>query len=547
MNSNRRSLLAACIVSASLGVVAPAQDRARQIDERVHAYLEPMTAIGMFSGVVLVAEHGKILVERAYGLADHGAGVANTEATRFKLMSVSKTYTGVVAMQLVQRKAIGLGDPVGEYLPSWPDAWRAVTIHDLLDHTSGIPNLEVQWGGRSRQLRQGSTGPVELGTVWSAFAPSIDRPLEAPPGERFRYSNFNTVLAGLIVEFVSGRSYERFVLENLIAPAGLTSTGFDDGARHDGLAIGYFRDAAGEPVISAQDMSHIQPAGGYWASARDLFSFDRALCDDTLLDAEARRQLVTPKHGDYACCFFNRPVHGHACIQHSGGANGYVADFLRFVDDDAVVVVVSNFAFAPVMRISHDLAGILFGVEADAPVAVDADALATCAGTYAWGNDAYTVLRRSGQTLQSFDVRPGMDRVGGRLLLPLGPGRFKEATGDAVLQFETVAGNQRLRRDYGEGENLLPRVEPDVAAWSSIVGTWHPDSAPDDRVLFARADTGLSMKAGGLWPHTASVVPVSRDVAMALYSAGGGVLLRRDGDALVYHHYAGGRVVMRRQ
>jgi CubicO group peptidase (beta-lactamase class C family) len=492
-----------------------------------------MTELGLFSGAVLVARDGAV-IEHACGMADVDAGVANTVDTRFKLMSVSKTITGVAVLQLSERERLRLEDPVAEHVVDWPKEWDAVTVHDLLDHTSGIPNLDVRWSAASRRLRD-EGGDRGLANVWRQLAPTVAQPLVAKPGTTHRYGNFNTILAGLVAETAAMRPYPELVRRRVLDPAGMTATGFDDGARHAGLAIGYFLGHDGRPTASEQNMAHIQPAGGFWSTVGDLYRFDRALRGDVLLGEEARKRLVTPrgKHTyGYACCFRNSPIHGRPCVHHSGGNNGFVADFLRFVDDDACVVVLSNYAFAPIGRVSRDLAAMLFGLDVDIPVRVPTEALEACTGTYDQGRGVYRIVRRSGNVLVALSVWPGVERVSGQMLMPLGGNRFKVAAGDAVVTFDD--GGDRRALVMGDTRITRRDQEPSGPSWT---GTWETASGEGARIT---PESGaLRLRSDALWPSSAEIVPVSDDVALALIDPTGGAVLRRQGHSLRYQTYAG--------
>src|SRR5262245_5346634 len=130
--------------SAESDPAAPSRESLRR---EVDAYLAPLVESGWFSGTVLLARGGEVLVEAAYGKADLEKDVANEPTTQFKVMSVSNSITAVTVMTLVRAKRIGLDDPVAKHLELWPAAWKDVTVHELLDHTSGIPNLEGEWAG----------------------------------------------------------------------------------------------------------------------------------------------------------------------------------------------------------------------------------------------------------------------------------------------------------------------------------------------------------------------------------------------------------------
>jgi CubicO group peptidase (beta-lactamase class C family) len=516
------------LLSSSVLCAAPQQPEATRptLLQKADAYLQPLVATQAFSGSILLARDGNVL-ERSYGLADRERGIAHTPATQCKLMSVTKSFTALAVMHLVQDGELGLDDRVGSHLPGWPKAWRDVTVHDLLDHTSGIANLEPRWVAALRDRERGLP-------VWRRLAEDLaDEPLQSLPGTKSAYSNFGYVLLGLVIEAASGRAYADYLRAAVLEPAGMTSTQVDDGSRREPLAVGYFRGKGGVPIASKQDMSRIEAAGGLFSTVQDLYRLDRALRGDAILDAEHRRRLWTPRThaGEYACGWLVTRVHGRHCLTHSGGANGYVADYLRFPDDDACVVVVSNFSYAPIGRISRDLTALLFDLPCAAPRQPGVAELAANAGAYrSPANPKRTLfVRRSGDALLLFDICDGVDRVAGRLLVPVEGGAFLMPRGDGRLVFAMPAEGQcpSVRQVSQSHAAEFLRTDTGDAAWTAAVGDY---ATQDGTARIARNDDGLDLQVAGE-PITRRLAPVSPTAAIALYDEAGGTMLRLELDA----------------
>ena len=531
-----RTVRIALLALAAAAAAAPARGEdekapPKDLRARVDAYLTGLADAGLFSGTVLIARDGKVVVEAAYGKADVAAGVANQPATQFKLMSVSKAITAVAVMRLVQDGKLGLDDPVADLLPSWPKAWRGVTVHHLLDHTSGIANIAEEWA------QAAFTGGADRGlAAWKAFAPRLaDRPLADPAGTRSSYSNFNYVLLGCVVEAASRKTYAEYLRAAVLGPAEMKRTGFDDGTRRDGLSIGYFRGKDGAPEASFQDMSGILAAGGIFSTVGDLWRLDRALRGETILSAATKKRMETPTSVSpyYACGWQLMPVRGRRCVHHSGGANGYVADLLRFPDDDACVAVQSNFAFAPIMRISDDLAGLLFGAEIPTAKRMAADTLDACAGLYRTPGRTL-LIRRSGEGLLCFDVDPRTERLGGRLLLPVADDLCLMPYGDERLRFAKPQDGRcaRVTSERTGGAMPLDRAPSLGDAWRSVVGDWPRETAGAAALRITEASGRINLNAPDAWPFDFEVVPVSETLAIAFYGPEGGTLvhLTRDAD-----------------
>lgn len=500
---------------------------------RVDRYLQPLVAARAFAGCVLLARGG-MLVRGAYGMADHEAGIANALDGRFKLMSVTKSITAVAVMRLVQAGLLSLADPVGKHLPQWPEAWREVTVHDLLDHTSGIPNLEGEWVQHG--LGSGRRGLA----AWRTFAPTLAARSLVREATTSRYGNFNFELVGAVAEAASGKPFGQLLEDEVFGPARMRETGLDVGGRVENLAKGYFLGAAG-PKSSQQDMSMIQAAGGLYSSVVDLYLLDRALREDALLQPSTREAMLTPRESTfgYACGWSTTPVLGHRCWHHSGGANGYGAEFLRFPDDDACVVVLSNYAFAPISRIGTGLAAVLFGIEQPLPVQLTAAQRGAAEGVFVdlavEGRAMF--VRGVGEHLLTFEVWPGTDRVGGQMLVPVAPGRFLVPFGSGEIAIDATGAKTVHGR--------LARAEGVRAAWAPFVGPWRGEHGTEGSGELLVRDGRMRLRTDFAWPREMEFVPLTANIACCLYTDEGGTLLRRKGEVLDWLLADGRRVLLR--
>jgi D-alanyl-D-alanine carboxypeptidase len=497
-----------------------AQNARAQLHKRVTEYLEPVAAQGLFSGAVLLARSGEVLFEGAYGVAFLGDKRPNTVTTRFKLMSISKTLTSALVMRLVQEGKMALSDRVSKHVPDWPASWSAVTLHDLLDHTSGIPYVEGEW--TAAEDRASARGKP----VWAAFAPSMKgKELLSRPGTESKYSNFNLELAGIAVEYVSGQGFRSFLGAKLLAPLGMEATGFDDGGRFPELAIGYDIGRDGEPVETTQDMSRIQAACGLYSTVGDLYKLDRALRGRALIDPALHKVMVTPRVGEMACSWVNQPMHGRPCYRHSGRMNGYSGDFLRFPEEDATVIVLSNQSFGASQRGAQDLAAILLGKKVAQPQKVDAATLQRCVGSYEMPG-GHVVMHRYGDKLAVFR---GEGQFFGAVVLPIGNGLFAEpGPGDVRLEFEAPP-SKRARRLIDGAPTTLQRTDA-AAKWKALVGVFDATPTVGKGVSLVAVGEHFALQIEG-WPPI-DVVPLSDSKALAIYEGLACTTVHRDGNSL---------------
>jgi len=296
--------------------------------EELDRRLAKMTADGLFSGAVLVARAGQPDWQRSYGLADRERRVPVDSRTRFDIGSITKDFTAVAVLQLVERGKVDLDAPMGRYLKGFrPEIAERVRVVDLLRMESGFGDIFVpEFEARRATLR----------TIDDLLALIRGFELEFEPGTNRRYSNAGYVLLGAIVEKVSGVAYADYVRDHLFRPAGM-SAAFRDAERHDpGTAIGYTRWTPEKGAL-APNLDLLEPkgspAGGIVASAGDLARFYRALRGGRLLDAERTRYLLAR---------YEAGAEAPAVRAVAGGAPGVSAVHFEDVAAGVEVVVLAN-------------------------------------------------------------------------------------------------------------------------------------------------------------------------------------------------------------
>jgi CubicO group peptidase (beta-lactamase class C family) len=349
-----RRLTVSFLLLPGLGL-APAED---EIAAKVDAAIRPRVEHDRFSGAVLIARDGKVLLRQGYGLANREHNVPNTPETRFRLGSITKQFTAMAVLILQEQGKLDVREKVKKYLADAPGAWDEVTVHHLLTHTSGIPSF-TDFPDYLKTMTQHTTAE-EL------VARFRDKPLEFPPGTRFKYSNSGYVLLGRLIEKVSDESYEGFLRRQIFTPLKMKDTGFDNPiAVIPHRAAGYAR--RGPFVVNALyiDMSIPHAAGALYSTVDDLYLWDQALDGETLIPRKSLDGMFTPEKDGYGYGWAIGRSFGRRMVGHGGGINGFATDIRRFPDDKVCVIVLSNLEAAPVAEIGDDLAAIVF----DEPVA----------------------------------------------------------------------------------------------------------------------------------------------------------------------------------
>jgi CubicO group peptidase (beta-lactamase class C family) len=292
-----------------------------------------------FAGAVLVARHGKVLLQDAWGYADRRSGTANTPATRFRIGSMNKMFTAVATLQLVEAHELALDDPIGKHLPGYPNKEVAskVTVRHLLTHTGGTGDV---FGPEFEQHRLALREHRDYLKLYGS------RGLTHEPGARFEYSNYGFVLLGALIEQVTGRSYDDYVRDHVFRRAGMTSTGsLPESVDVPNRAVGYMRSSpsGGAWVPNAETLPwRGTAAGGGYSTVGDLLRFAQALSSGTLISKATLAEATRPHQQDYGYGF---GVQGEGPLRsygHGGGAPGMNGELRVFPQLGYVVVGLSN-------------------------------------------------------------------------------------------------------------------------------------------------------------------------------------------------------------
>ncbi len=406
-------LLSATLISLTIVGSVSAQTLEQKLDE----YLKAAKNVMHFSGTALVAENGKVLFSKGYGMADIDERIPNTPTTKFLIGSVTKQFTATLIMQLVAEKKLSIEDPISKYLTDFPKATGdKVTIRHLLTHTSGIPNYTDNRAFMIRMVAAGAT-PQEI------VASFKDLPLQFEPGTAYRYSNSGYFLLGLIIEKVTGQPYDQCLHTRILKPIGMNNTGY---MNYDipMLATGYRMnsDKVNPAVKSHPSLSFA--AGGLYSTVGDLFLWDQALYGERVLSQELLKQMWTPGLDMYGFGWVIDSLYGHERIWHNGQIDGFVSNIQRFVDDSICIVFLSNNESTPEGEIAAVLSAMVLGQPYSIPVKktpakIDQTVLGDYVGAYQIGPDTYRLIIRQGDSLFS-------QRTGGaqRLIYPESKDRF---------------------------------------------------------------------------------------------------------------------------
>ncbi len=292
---------------------------------------------------VLVAQDGKILFEKGYGLADVAHHVPITPQTTFRIASVTKQFTASAILKLQEEVKLSVSDKLSKYIPDFPRG-DEVTLRYLLTHTSGIHNYADEPDFLSR---------VTNATTTEAIIAQIKKyRYDFNPGTKWNYDNSGYVLLGYIVEQVSGQSYGDFLRENFFQPLGMTNTGVY--RAHSGLpheALGYSLGTNGFERALNWDMSWSSGAGALYSTVEDLYRWNEGVFNGQVLDVASLQAAFTPVRGSkgqvnwdagYGFGWYVGHYRGLQEISHDGLISGFRSILLRMPDEKFTVDILVN-------------------------------------------------------------------------------------------------------------------------------------------------------------------------------------------------------------
>jgi len=416
---------------------------------------------------------GQVLVRKAYGTADLELGVGLEPDMVFRIGSMTKQFTAVAILMLMEQEKLGLNDPITKFLPDYPTQGRTITVEHLLTHTSGIKDYTSlpEWLPLWRK-------DMSLTELIALFK---DKPMDFEPGERWRYCNSGYVLLGAIIEKASGMSYEAFLQQAIFSPLGLKHTYYGSASRIILLRIPGYGPGSDNTFLNAEYLSMTQPyaAGSLLTNVDDLAVWNDALLSGRLIKRETLEKAWTPykfKDGTSAGYGYGWAIgeyEGHRMIIHGGGINGFLSDGILFPEDRLFVTLLTNSAIVARMpyKFSLPIAALALGKPFEPKVvSVPEKALAPLAGVYvnAWKEEFF--VRVDGARVQIYGPK-----IAWTVVLPLSPDVFFVDDGLMVrIEFKRRGRGHRShissaqRHVHEKDRNFLFVLATNLSQFSSI-------------------------------------------------------------------------------
>lgn len=340
-----------------LTTAVQAQQTADPRAGRLDQYFSTLARVGRFNGIVVVAESGKVVYQGAFGPADFATGRPNLVTSPFPIASITKVITATAVLQLAERGKLELEDPVVKHLAGFP--YPGITLKHLLSHTSGLDSYD----GYFASVLEAHPDTVFHNADVIAQMARHPQPLKSEPGQRSRYNNLNFILLALVVEAASGQSFQQYVTEHILRPAGMSHTRWSpvySGMDDPDLSIPHAFPTFYSTVRTRPDT--VAYVARYWrayrfqgfgeliSTAQDLLAFDRALSADRLLSRISQERAYTPAmlvdmsqapHG-LGWLIAQDSGLGGRIVYHGGGQLGLRVQLMRNPAHDRVIIVFDN-------------------------------------------------------------------------------------------------------------------------------------------------------------------------------------------------------------
>jgi CubicO group peptidase (beta-lactamase class C family) len=367
--------------------------QADAVDDYVKVKLTKAHIPGLSLAVV---KEGKVIKSKGYGYANLELNVPTTPNTVYQIGSLTKQFTAVAIMLLVQENKIGLDDKISKYLKDISPAWQEITVRQLLTHTSGLAMDGI--------LTTDKTFFADY-TEEEMLKSAAALPVVSAPREQFSYSNLGYNLLAMMIEKVSGKTYAEFVKERLFQPLGMTATRVNDKtAIIPNRAQGYLWIGGDLRLCEQLSPTRYMGSASLLSTALDLAKWDAALSTRAFLTDASRKAMWTPavlktgKPTDYGFGWFISSVKKHTNINHNGAINGFLANISRFVDDNLTVIVLANQSgLASTEKIATDVARLYIPAIRPAmppkhPLKISPAVYRTYAGRYEYWNNVILTL-----------------------------------------------------------------------------------------------------------------------------------------------------------
>ncbi|MFN5475430.1 MAG: serine hydrolase domain-containing protein [Sphingobacteriales bacterium] len=402
-------------------------------------YMKAEASAKQFSGTVLIMQKGKKVFERSYQYANREWKTPNTETGKYRIGSITKQFTAALILRLEEEGKLSVTDKISKYLPDYPMG-DSITIHMLLNHTSGIKNYTSIPG-----MWQSLHYKYSTDSLINTFK---NKPLDFAPGKGWNYSNSGYILLGKIIEKASGKKYLTYLREQIIQRIGLKNTDLEQrDSVYEKQVKGYSYNMGRWLPAGLLEPNNAWAAGSIISTPEDLSIWIKALYEHKVLSAEETRKMLTPENPltkNYAYGIESDSLLQHPRIWHNGGIHGFSSYLAYYPQEDMTIVCLSNNESFVIDRLGTALGKIMYGQQVEPPyipkaVKIDPAILGNYVGKYKTTAGKIELVSNGGKLYRRVEGSGDLE------LKPESNTRFFYADGsDRFVVFEGAAPNLKV-------------------------------------------------------------------------------------------------------
>lgn len=487
----------------------PAQSTPAQLETSIDQLFAEHFKPDAPGAAVLVAQKGKIIYHKAFGMAHLELNVPLRTDHVFRIGSITKQFTAAAILRLAETGKLSLQDELTRFLPDYPTHGKKITVEHLLTHTSGIKSYTgmKEW---DEQTHRKDFTPEELVAYFK------DQPMDFDPGAEYRYNNSGYILLGYIIEKVSGKTYAEYIREQFFQPLGMKNSYYGDTQPLiKNRASGYSQADNEGTYANAAFLSMTQPyaAGSLLSTVEDLWIWTRALHGGKVLQPESLKKATTSyvlSNGtatNYGYGLQLGNLLGSPTVEHSGGIHGFLSDLLYLPKEEVCVAILTNCDCEPPRELSPRIAALLTGkTYQPEAVAINPALLNDYVGVYE--NDKKEQRFITVENGELYSMRKGGSRF---KLLNYGADRFFFENSFARIEFlrEKSGGKKVIKAnvsDRSAAENAwvktdqpLPAARPELALTEAQIAPFDGEylMMPGFNITISHEGTQLYCQATG--------------------------------------------------
>lgn len=449
----------------------------------------------------LVYKDGKVIYRNAVGMANLELEVVMKPENVIEIGSITKQFTSVAVLMLVEQGKLSVDDEITKFMPDYPTNGKKITVHNLLNHTSGIKSYTSMQSFMS--LARQDMSPTEL------IGHFKNEPMDFDPGEEWSYNNSGYIILGHIIEVVSKKSYAEFIEDNIFIPLGMKSSYYGSMTELiPNRATGYSPIENGWRNANYLSLTLPYAAGSIMSTVDDMLLWHKAIHGNTLITSESKSKAFTNtklNNGDptnYGYGWMMREINGAASIEHGGGIFGYTTSGIYVPSENLYVIVLTNRDGASPVDVSVKIAANALGkpyLDSTAAVSLKSEQLKKWVGNYEFEKEVYRSVTFDDGKLYS-------QREGGgkSYIFPIAGNKFIFEDGLASYHFAMENGkkaaNFSARGSKGKGletdkkpatekEEITidPKILPDYVGDYELAPTFVITVTTEDNKLYAQA------------------------------------------------------------